>query len=452
MNPKRLLKKIIPLSVFRIIEPTGHLVEAMLLHARAGFPLRGVRVIGVTGTNGKTSTAFLIHKMLTEAGYKAGLMTTVAYGVGSDIKPQVAHMTSVSVPTLLKRVKEMKAEGMDWLVLETTSHALAQHRVWGVEYSVAVLTNITHEHLDYHGSFERYRQAKRKLFIQTNRNKKGLQTGIVNADDPYAEEFAAAIKHPVFYGQTDADVRATGISLSPAGSTYKAVTDDETYDISCHLPGSFNVSNSLAAIAVGRVLGLSKEQIEQGISALKNVEGRMDRIDEGQDFDVIVDYAHTPDSFEKLLGDIKPMVKGKLIVMFGSAGRRDEAKRAVQGELAGHYADEVVVTEEDDRDIDGQEIMEQIAKGVEKAGKTKDKDLFLVHDRTEAISFAINRAKKGDTVMLLGKGHEKDILRPGPKAAELRHLPQDDHNTDRVIEFPWDEVAVARQALKSLQK
>jgi UDP-N-acetylmuramoyl-L-alanyl-D-glutamate--2,6-diaminopimelate ligase len=208
----------------------------------------------------------------------------------------------------------------------------------------------------------------------------------------------------------------------------------------------------LAAVGVGEALGLSAEQIEKGIAALEGVEGRMTRVDEGQDFSVIIDYAHTPDSFEKLFKDLKPVVKGKLIVLFGSAGRRDEEKRAVQGRLAGKYADEIVVTEEDDRDIDGDEIMDQIATGAEEAGKKRDKNLFLVHDRDKAIAFALARAKKGDTVLLLGKGHEKDILRNGPKAAELRHMQQDDTNPDRVIKIKWDEMAETRKALKKLKK
>jgi len=180
---------------------------------------------------------------------------------------------------------------------------------------------------------------------------------------------------------------------------------------------------------VGGVIGLNKAEIEKGIAALKSVEGRMNTIDEGQNFQVIVDYAHTPDSFEKLFKDLKPVVKGKFIVLFGSAGRRDEAKRAVQGELAGKYADEVIITEEDDRDINGMEIMNQIAEGAEKAGKERDKNLFLVHDRTQAISFAIKRATAGDTVLLLGKGHEKTIER-----ADGEH--------------PWDEIGAARVALQ----
>ena len=445
---RTLVKKLIPRNLFRQIEPYGHLGEAVALNTINGFPSKGLKVIGVTGTNGKTSTSFLIHRMLHEAGFKVALMTTVAYGVGDDIKPQVVHMTTASVPTLMKRFKQFKAQGAEWVVLETTSHALAQHRVWSVPYTVSVMTNITHEHLDYHGTFERYIEAKRQLFVQTNKNRKGLRVGLVNADDPSAELFAKSIAHPVLYGTNEADLKATNIKLTSDGVSYTAVHGDRKYHIACNLPGSFNVYNSLAAVGVGEALGLTPQQIERGIAALEGVEGRMTRIDEGQDFSVIVDYAHTPDSYEKLFKDIKPVVKGKLIVLFGSAGRRDEAKRAVQGKLAGEYADEVIITEEDDRDIDGQEIMDQIAAGAEEAGKKRDKKLFLVHDRDKAIQFAIDRAKKGDTVMLLGKGHEKDILRNGPKAAELRHLQQDDHNPERVIEIKWDEIAEARKALR----
>ncbi len=450
MSFRGVVKKFIPKQTFKRIEPLGHLGEAFLLQTLAGRPAKNLKVIGVTGTNGKTSTAFIIHKMLVEAGYETGLMTTVAYGVGNDIKPQVAHMTSVSVPQLISRIKSMKAQGMEWLVLEVTSHALAQHRVWGVPFSVAVMTNVTHEHLDYHGTFENYRDAKRKLFQLTNSNKKGLRTGIINAEDNSAGLFSADIKNPVTYGIKDGEIRAKHIQLKPSGSRYAAVIGDEEYWISCKLPGTFNVFNSMAAVGVGRALGLSKQQIEDGIAALEGVEGRMTRIDEGQPFDVIVDYAHTPDSFEKLFRDLKPVVKGKLIVMFGSAGRRDEEKRTTMGQLAGKYADVIVITEEDDRDIDGMEIMDTIAKAAEKEGKTREKDLFLVHNREQAIHKTLKMAKKGDTVLLLGKGHEKDILRNGPKAAELRHLQQDDHNPDRVVEHPWDEIKTTRKILKTL--
>lgn len=448
MSFRSFVKKLIPTGLFGAVEPYGHLAEAVIFNVINGFPARGLKVIGVTGTNGKTSTSFMVHRMLVEAGYSAGLMTTVAYGVGNDIRPQVEHMTSVDVPTLMKRMKYMKRNGAEWLVLETTSHALAQHRMWSVPYSVAVMTNMTHEHLDYHRTFERYRDAKRMMFKQANRNRSGLRAGVVNAEDATAPLFAGDIKNPVLYGVKQGEIRATDVRLSSEGVEYDVRVNGEKLHIKCRLPGSFNVYNSLAAVGVGQVLGLNGKQIEQGIAALEGVEGRMARIDEGQDFSVIVDYAHTPDSFEKLFKDLRPVVKGKLIVMFGSAGRRDEEKRTTQGVLAGKYADEVIVTEEDDRDIDGLEIMDQIAEAVEKGGKTRDKDLFLVHDRAEAINVTIGRAKKGDVVLLLGKGHEKDILRNGPRAAELRHLQQDDHNPERVVEDPWDEMATAREALR----
>ena len=433
MNPRKIVKKIIPTSLFEVIEPYGHLAEAILLGAKNGFPARGIKVIGVTGTNGKTSTCYMIHRMLVNAGYSVGLMTTVGYGVNDDIKPQMEHMTTVSVGLLNRRIKQMKEQGIEWLVLETTSHALAQNRVWGIPYSIVVMTNVTHEHLDYHKTFERYRDAKRKLFKLANQNKQGLRVGIINAEDPSCDLFKSDIKNPITYGIDKGDFRAVDVKLASDGVSYRLKTKDQEYDIECRLPGSFNVYNSMAAVAVGISIGLSKEQIEQGIAKLKGVEGRMNTVNEGQDFSVIVDFAHTPDSFEKLFKDIKPVVKGKLIVMFGSAGRRDVTKRVVQGKLAGKYADEVIITEEDDRDIDGNEIMNQIAKGAESEGKIRSENLFLVLDRTEAIAFTLSRASSNDTVLLLGKGHEKTIERSDG-------------------EHPWNELETTRKALRKLLK
>ena len=429
------VKKIVPKDLFKSIEPTGHLAEAILLQTAHGFPAHDLKVIGVTGTNGKTTTCFMIHRMLHEAGYKVGLMTTVAYGAGMDITPQIEHMTTVSVPIFARRVKAMKAAGIEWLVLETTSHALAQHRVWGIPYTVAVMTNITHEHLDYHGTFERYVEAKRRLFTQTDHNHQGLRFGVVNADDPSAAKFQRSITNSVSYGIGHGDLQAKEIDLQPDGVSYKAKLNNITYNIHCHIPGSFNVYNSLATVAVGQKLGLTKEQIEHGIDALTGVEGRMTRVNEGQDFNVVVDYAHTPDSFEKLFKDLRPVVKGKMIVLFGSAGgKRDRLKRPIQGQLAGKYADEVILTEEDDRDTDSQLILDEIAAGAVKAGKIQDQDLFMVHDRSEAIDFALSRAKsKEDMVLLLGKGHEKTIER-----ADGEH--------------PWNEINIAKEAINKLLK
>jgi UDP-N-acetylmuramoyl-L-alanyl-D-glutamate--2,6-diaminopimelate ligase len=376
----------------------------------------------------------------------------VAYGVGNDIHPQIHHMTNVGVPELMKRLKWMKSQGVEWLVLETTSHALAQNRVWGVPYSVAVMTNVTHEHLDYHKTFERYRDAKIKLFKLAAANKHGLRLGVVNAEDPSAKKFMTAVPHAISYGVGKGSLSAANVRATPQGSSFTA-TFDGSQDPGAHdvvfgggvakkdqaprklqltvnIPGSFNISNALAAASTGIAIGLTDTQIEQGIAALSGVEGRMTNINEGQDYSVIVDFAHTPDSFEKLFKDLKPIVKGRLIVMFGSAGRRDEAKRAVQGKLAGTYADAVVITEEDDRDIDGKAIMAQIAKGAEKAGKVRGINLFLVHDRTEAIAFTMSLAHKDDTVLLLGKGHEKTIERANG-------------------ENPWDEIGAAHDAIKA---
>jgi len=449
---KSLIKRLVPAKLFKAVSPHWHLLKAITYQTLAGFPARNLKVIGVTGTDGKTSTSTLITQMLRNSGYKVAMMTTISvdYGDGKGEHANPTRLTSLGSGELVRELKKIKKSGAEWLVLETTSHALAQHRVWGVPYTIAVFTNLSHEHLDYHGTFENYRDAKRMLFKQANANKKGLRVGIVNADDPVGKYFASDIKYPVTYGLNSGDLRAKNVKLEPNGSSYTAVIGNDEYDIQCNLPGSFNVYNSLAAIGTGRALGLTKDQIEAGIASLTSVEGRMTSVNEGQDFDVIVDYAHTPESFEKVFKELKPLAKGRMITVFGSAGRRDEKKRAAQGEVAGKYCDIVIATEEDDRDIDGQEILEQIASGAEKAGKKRDTDLFLIHDREDAVEAAIKMANKGDMVILLGKGHEKSILSNGPQAAELRHNVQDDDDPRRVVKRSYDEVKVASTAIKKV--
>lgn len=453
MGFRDVIKQVIPSELFPTIEPYGHWAEAVIAQALGGFPARNLKVIGVTGTDGKTTTSTLITQMLRHSGYKVAMITTISvdFGDGKGVRPNPSRMTTMGAFPLVDLLKKVHASGAEWLVLETTSHALAQHRVWGVPYSVAVFTNLGHEHLDYHRTFERYREAKRRLFVQADKNHKGLRVGVANADDPNGEVFAQSIANPIRYGVKNGDLRAGDITATPSGNAYTAKIDDDTYQITCHLPGSFNIYNSLAAVGVGRAIGMTKEQIEQGIASLDSVEGRMTRVDEGQDFELIVDYAHTPESFEKLFNEIKPLTKGKLIVVFGSAGRRDEAKRAEQGKIAGKYCDIVIVTEEDDRDIDGNLILEQIASGAEKSGKTKGKNLLLIHEREAAVQKAVDLASKGDVILLLGKGHEKSILTNGPQAAELRHELQNDSDQRRVIKRDYDEVTVARKALKNLK-
>jgi UDP-N-acetylmuramoyl-L-alanyl-D-glutamate--2,6-diaminopimelate ligase len=437
-------------------------MNSVFYQVKTGFPARGIEIIGVTGTDGKTSTSTLITQMLRNSGKKVAMMTTISidYGDGKGPIENPTRLTTFGAHQLVSALQRMKRKGVEYLVLEVTSHALHQRRIWGVPISVAVFTNLGHEHLDYHGTFENYRDAKRMLFKQCNRNRKGKRVGIVNADDGVAEYFASDIANPLTYGIKNGDLKALEVELTPAGSTYVATVEsgkwkvgsdsDTKYQIVCNLPGSFNVYNSLAAVGAGKVLGLSKTQIEQGIASLKEVEGRMTRVDEGQDFAVIVDYAHTPESFDKIFAEVKPLATNRLICVFGSAGRRDEEKRAKQGAIAGKWCDVVIVTEEDDRDIDGEVIMRQIVEGAESSGKVLNKDVLMVHDREAAVQMAINTAKTGDLVMLLGKGHEKSILYNGPQAAELRHLPQDDGDERRVLKRPYDEVTTARSAIKNI--
>ncbi len=427
---RTIVKKLIPTSVFRRIEPFGHLVEAMIMTARYGYPARKLRIIGVTGTNGKTTTSFMIHRMLHEAGIKVGLLTTVAYGIGADIVPTKEHITTAQSGVLQRRLRDYARAGVEWVVVETSSHSLAQHRIWGIPYEVGVLTNITVDHLDYHGTFERYVEAKRQLFKITNRH--GLKFGVVNADNPSAEKFISTVDNHTTYGLRAGDLRAKSVVLSSDGSRYKATVGDDMYKMLVRIPGEFNVYNSLAAVAVGRKLGLTVSQIEKGIAALEGVEGRMNTIDEGQNFKVIIDFASTPDAFTNFFESIRPLTKGTLITVFGSAGRRDESKRPLQGSIAAQYADIVILTEEDDRDVDGMKILEEIAAGARKAGKKDGVDLFLIPRREEAIGFAMTYAKNGnDVVTLLGKGHEKTIERADG-------------------EYEWNEAQVAREALQAL--
>ncbi|MEI7689478.1 MAG: UDP-N-acetylmuramoyl-L-alanyl-D-glutamate--2,6-diaminopimelate ligase [Candidatus Saccharibacteria bacterium] len=431
INIRKIVKKLIPQQLFKQIEPYGHLVESVIMNIIYGFPSHKMHIIGVTGTNGKTTTTFLIQKMLHTAGFKVGMLSTVAYGAGDDIKNQIKHMTTTESSILQSRLRDFYRQGVEWVVVETSSHALAQYRVWGLRYEVAVMTNVTNDHLDYHGTFDNYLEAKRRLFKIAARF--GRKFGVVNADDPNAVKFTTSTPRSVSYGIGNGDLQAKNVKLATDHSTYQAVVGDDKYDIRINIPGDFNVSNSLAAIAVGREIGLDKKQIETGIAALKNVEGRMTTIDEGQKFKVIIDFASTPDAFERFFESVRPLVKGKLIAVFGSAGRRDEAKRAIQGEIAGRYSEEVVLTEEDDRDVDGNEILAQIASGAAQAGKVADKDMFLILDRAEAIKFALGRAKNADdTVVILGKGHEKTLER----ATET---------------LDWSDIAVTKEALKSLK-
>lgn len=423
-----------------------HVLRADLAAHQYGFPGKKMRVIGVTGTNGKTSTCFLIWKMLNAAGHKTGLMTTVAWGV-DKLEKQIEHMTTVDAKTLNYRMKKIADAGAEFLVLEVTSHALAQHRTFGVPIEIAVMTNVTHEHLDYHKTFENYRDAKRRLF-------KMAKYGVVNEDDKSWSYFAKDVKEYITYGINSGILRAKDVRLGAQGVEYfvdnegSAVDNDAADDkyvrggkhasgdmlrIKTKIPGEFTVYNSLAAVAVGLKLGLSKEQISQGILALDSVEGRMNRVDMGQNFEVIVDYAHTPDAFLKVYESVVPGKKGRIISLFGGAGRRDESTRGERGEIAAKNSDIVIITEDDSRDENPAEIAEEFVKGTEQAGFLRGKNLLVELNRAKAIQMAIDLAKKDDIVLILGKGHEKTILRA----------------TGAV---PFEDLKVTREALKKRLK
>ena len=375
-----------------------HYLQAVAAGIKNGFPGKKLRVIAVTGTNGKTTTCFMIWNMLTKAGYKTGLMTTVAYGI-DKLNPELGHMTTVDAFTLNKRIKEIADAGAEFLVLEVTSHALAEYRTLNIPIEIGVFTNLTHEHLDYHKTLENYRNAKGKLF-------KKATFSILNADDSATKYYETIAKDYITYGIKHGKNKPSKIQLLVDGVKYSY----HGMNIETKIPGEFNVMNSLAAACVGEKLGLTKDEIESGIKSLESVEGRMNVIDEGQNYTVIVDYAHAPDAIEKVFASVKGH-KGRIISVHGGAGRRDPSTRPIRGEQLAKYSDIVIITEDDSRDEPVEKIMQGFIDGATKKGKKLEKDLFAIPDRRDAIKKAISLAKKGDLVLILGKGHEKTILR-----------------------------------------
>ena len=375
-----------------------HYAQSLIAGTKNHWPGKKLRVIGVTGTNGKTSTCFMLWHMLNQAGFKTGLMTTVAWGV-EKLEPELGHMTTVDAITLNKRIKKIADSGAKFLVLEVTSHALAEFRTLGIPFEIAIFTNLTHEHLDYHKTFAKYRAAKGKLF-------KKAKFSILNADDPASLYYQKLSRDYITYGIKNGQNRASDVKLGVDGVKYSL----GDIKIETKIPGEFNVYNSMAAALAGKKLGLSNEQIENGIKTLESVEGRMNVIDEGQDFTVIVDYAHAPDALEKVFESVKDH-KGRIISVHGGAGRRDPSTRPIRGAILAKYSDLVIITEDDSRDEDPEKIAEGFIKGAERQGKTLGKDLIKELDRGRAIELALNEAKKGDLVLILGKGHEKSILR-----------------------------------------
>jgi UDP-N-acetylmuramoyl-L-alanyl-D-glutamate--2,6-diaminopimelate ligase len=402
-----------------------------------GDPSHDLAVVGITGTDGKTTTSFLAVAALETAGLRTGMTGTAATRIGGVQTANEAHATTPEAPELQRALRAMALAGDTAAVIETTSHGLALARVDRIAYDIAILTNLTHEHLELHGTWEAYRDAKLRLFEKLARpgTPPGPDatsspkphpwpaTGIVNADDPSAGAFIGVTQEAgarvLTYG-TDptADVRATRIEEDARRLhiAYEAPSGAATVDL--QLVGRFNVHNALAVVALGEAVGLDPAAVREGLAALPLVPGRMERVDVGQPFGVIVDFAHSPVALQTVLDLLAPSAAsrgGGLIAVFGSAGERDTAKRPTMGRIAGERARIVVVTDEDPRGEDSDRINDAIARGAEAAGKRRDHDLLVIADRRAAIEAAIERARPGDIVLLAGKGHERAIIGPdGP--------------------------------------
>jgi UDP-N-acetylmuramoyl-L-alanyl-D-glutamate--2,6-diaminopimelate ligase len=404
-----------------------------------GDPSHELGVVGITGTDGKTTTSFLAVAALEAAGLRSGLVGTVATRIGGVQAANPEHTTTPGAPLLQRTLRAMADAGDAVAVVETTSHGLAADRVRGIAYDVAILTNLTHEHLDFHGTWEAYRDAKLSLFerlavgganpVKELGGRRWPKAAIVNGDDPNAGAFVGVAQEAgarvATYG-TDpaADVRATRVEEDGHGLRVTVDGLAGARSLSLQLAGRFNVHNALAVIALGAVLELDPAAVAAGLAAVPGVPGRMERLDLGQPFGVIIDYAHSPAALEKVLGLLAPTAAargGETIVVFGSAGERDTEKRPMMGRIAGRLARLVVVTDEDPRGEDREAILEDIARGAEAAGKRRDRDLFLIPDRPAAIEAAFERARPGDIVLLAGKGHEQSIIGPdGPVAYDER--------------------------------
>ena len=409
-----------------------------------GDPSRELGVVGITGTDGKTTTAYLAVAGLTAAGIATGMIGTVATRIGGEQEDDEGHATTPEAPALQAALRAMADAGDEAAIVETTSHGLALERVAEIDYDVAILTNLTHEHLELHRTWDAYRDAKLKLFeaLRVGRDtpKPGRawpRTAIVNLDDPSAGVFVGVARETgarvLTYGtEPAADIRATRVEEDRSGIrvAYDAPGGPGTLEL--RLAGRFNVHNALAVVGLGVALDLDLPSLVAGIAGLTVVPGRMERIEVGQPFDVVVDYAHSPASLTTVLDLLAPVAAargGGLIAVFGSAGERDTAKRPLMGRIAGERCRIVVLTDEDPRGEDREAILDAIARGAEAAGRRRGHDLLTIADRESAIEAAFERARPGDIVLLAGKGHERSIIGPdGP--------------------VPWDERDVARRLLE----
>jgi UDP-N-acetylmuramoyl-L-alanyl-D-glutamate--2,6-diaminopimelate ligase len=412
-----------------------------LAHLAAAFydhPARKLTMIGITGTDGKTTTSNLLYQILLAAGFKTGMISTVNAVIGDEVLDTGFHVTTPDAPDVQRYLARMVEAGLTHVVLETTSHGWAQYRVDACEFDIGVVTNITHEHLDYHGSYENYRAAKARLFTSLAETLPKLHgniyLGVLNRDDqsyPYLAN-ATNVRQACYGLSPDADVRAKDISYDPAGIRFMAVDGDFSVEVRSSLVGSFNVSNCLAALTAAVVgLGIDPQVAADGIASLRGVPGRMERIDLGQAFTAIVDFAHTPNALKVALEAVRPMTKGRVIAVFGSAGLRDKEKRRMMAEVSAQLADVSILTAEDPRTESLDEILDEMVAGARSKGAVEEKTFWQVKDRGEAIRFALKMAQPGDVVISCGKGHEQSMC----------------FGTQ---EYPWDDRTAMRAALAEL--
>ncbi len=393
--------------MIRKLKNLFHLLESFFANIFYGFPSKKLNIIGVTGTDGKTTTVHLIHHILKSAGFKVDLISTVS-------APGL-HTTTPDPWTLQKLLRGMVNKSLDYVVLEATSHGLDQHRLWGVRFQVGVITNITHEHLDYHHTYQNYLQAKAKLLRR-------VKVAVLNRDDRS-------------YDYLMTKVQRTKTKIITYAIKNGADFTPTNFKFSTSLPGEYNRYNCLAAIATASALGISEDMIRRAVFSFKGVVGRMEEINEGQNFRVIVDFAHTPNALENVFKTLRQLKTKdqRLIAVFGCAGLRDTGKRPIMGEISARLTDISILTAEDPRteDVDG--IIEEIAVGCRKAGGIEGKTFFRVPNRGEAIGLAVEKmATKGDILVICGKGHEKSMCYGK-------------------IERPWSDQEQARKALKNLK-
>ncbi len=402
-----------------------------------GEPARKLGVIGVTGTDGKTTTVHLIAHVLGAAGRPAGFMSSAAFSTSGqgDLVLNASHMTTLEAPVVQEHLAAMVDAGMRYAVIEASSHGLALHRVDECAFDVAVFTTLSSDHLDFHGTQGEYREAKGRLFKMLDESppKDIARAAVLNADDPAAEYFGSLTAAPaVTYGvEASADVRADAIEARGLGCRFQLITDTGSAQASVELAGRYNVYNCLAAAAVALSQGVALPEIVRGLGTFPGVRGHLERVEMGQPFRVVVDIASTPEALRRVLKVLRPITEGRLWAVFGCAGERDPARRDGVGRAAGELADFTVLTNEDPRREDPDAIVDAIAAGLREAGREEECDFTRRLDRREALRYAFERAQAGDTVLLAGKGAEQSIV-----------IGREHH--------PWDEASVARELLREL--